>query len=124
MGEVQAMAAGDLEIGGNRGTLTTIASGWEGRATAPANRRPRQPIRQGTRAFNGTGAQTVFNIPHGLTDDAGAGVIPTYADANGKDAVSNAAKTVTWDATNIIVTYTAAPASGTNNVNLGWVAVR
>jgi hypothetical protein len=120
------MAVGDLIIGGNRSQLTAQAAAWDGRATAPPNRRPRNTMtgRQGRRAFNGTGAQTVFNIAHGVTDDAGAGVVPTFYDANGVDAVSNAAKTVTADATNIIVTYTVAPASGTNNVNLAWIATR
>lgn len=110
----------------NSTTLQNGKTAWEGRAGAPANRRPRDYIEGsiGKIAFNGTGAQTAFNIPHGITNDAGNGVIPTYYDANGIDAVSNAAKTVTATTTNIVVTYAAAPASGTNNVNLVWIAAR
>jgi hypothetical protein len=70
--------------------------------------------RHGTSTQNGTGAQTVFTIPHGLgTTPAGAQVNAGSADARGPFHVS-------WDATNITVTYGAAPASGTNNVVLRW----
>lgn len=110
----------------NSATLQTNRNNWDQRAGAPATRRPRQTLvgNTGKIAFNGTGAQTAFNIPHGIVNDAGNGVIPTYYDANGIDAVSNAAKTVTATTTNIVVTFAAAPASGTNNVNLVWEAVR
>lgn len=115
------MVAGD-----NAATLQTGKTNWEGRAGAPANRRPRAGMygNSGRIAFNGTGAQTVFNIPHGIVNDAGNGVNPTFADVNGLDAVSNASKSWTTTTTNIVVTFAAAPASGTNNVNLMWEAVR
>lgn len=121
--------ATDIEVGGNRAGLVTIASDWEtarAAATGGSGRRPRKAKvgNNGKIAFNGTGAQTAFNIPHGIVNDAGNGVIPTYYDANGIDAVSIAAKTVTATTTNIVVTYAAAPASGTNNVNLVWTAER
>lgn len=115
-----------MATGDNATLLQTNKTNWEARAGAPANRRPRD-YKEGTNgkiAFNGTGAQTAFNIPHGIVNDAGNGIIPTYYDANGIDAVSNAAKTVTATTTNIVVTYAAAPASGTNNVNLVWTAER
>jgi hypothetical protein len=115
-----------MATGDNASTLQTIGGNWDSRAGASPTRRPRDYFegRSGKIAFNGTGAQTVFNIPHGIVNDAGNGIIPTYYDANGIDAVSNAAKLVTATTTNIVVTYTAAPASGTNNVNLVWIAAR
>jgi hypothetical protein len=70
----------------------------------------------GRNSFNGTGAQTVFNIPHGLS------ATPTSAVVTAGSAASAAAFFVTTDATNVIVTFTAAPASGTNNVVLNWSA--
>lgn len=70
----------------------------------------------GTSTQNGTGAQTVFNIAHGLAVAPTVyNVTPGHADAKGDFYV-------TADATNLIVTYGTAPASGTNNVVLRWRA--
>jgi len=109
----------------NSAVLQTNHTNWDNRAGAPQNR-PYDYIegRVGTTAFNGTGAQTVFNIPHGLVNAAGNGIKPTYYNAHGIDAVSNAANIVTATTTNIVVTYSVAPASGSNNVNLNWIAGR
>lgn len=115
-----------MVAGQNAATLQSIETGWEGRAGKPATVRPRD-YKEGTNGkatFSGTGAQTAFNIPHGIVNDAGNGVIPTYYNVRGIDAVSNAAYLVTATTTNIVVTYSAAPASGTNNVNLVWTAER
>ena len=70
----------------------------------------------GRASFNGTGAQTAFVIPHGIdTAPAAVNVTPGSSAASG-------AHYVTVDATNITVTFSAAPGSGTNNVVLNWAA--
>jgi len=61
-----------------------------------------------------TGAiTTVFTIPHGL------GTSPAFAQVVGKNLLSTALFTTTWDATNITVTYLTAL---TGALSLGWVA--
>jgi parallel beta-helix repeat protein len=70
----------------------------------------------GTATFSGNGSTTTFNIPHGLASTPKMAVVT---------AGSNGAKGdfyVTYDATNIIVTYATAPPTGTNNVVLNWYA--
>jgi hypothetical protein len=71
----------------------------------------------GSRQFNGTGSQTVFNIPHTLT-----GGIPSIFFALPKTNDTIGRYTVTADATNVIITYNTAPPSGTNNVDFVWGA--
>lgn len=70
----------------------------------------------GTATFSGTGAQTAFTIAHGLS------FTPTHYFAQAGSAVAAALFYATVDATNITVTFNAAPASGTNNVKLNWAA--
>lgn len=70
----------------------------------------------GSLSFNGTGSQTVFNIPHTITG------IPSIFFALPKTADALGNYTVTADATNVIVTYTTAPPTGTNNVEFVWAA--
>lgn len=61
---------------------------------------------------NGTGAQTAFTIAHGL------GTTPSYVFV---DCSSHAiARTFTVDGTNITVTFSSAPSSGTSNVIIYW----
>lgn len=110
----------------NSTLLQTNKTNWEGRSGAPANRRPRDYLEGsvGSAQFSGNASTTAFSIPHGLTNDAGNGIVPTFFDVTGIDAVSNAAKTLTATTANIVVTFAAAPASGTNNINLKWVANR
>lgn len=110
----------------NTTTLGNIKTAWEARSGAPATRRPWNVLNgnDGVAVFSGNASTTAFNIPHGIVNAAGNGVIPGYFDVNGLDAVSIAAKTVTATTTNIVVTFSAAPASGSNNINLRWVAVR
>jgi hypothetical protein len=70
----------------------------------------------GTATFSGNGSQTQFTIAHGLAGTPTTAVVT---------AGSNDAKGdfyVTYDATNIYVTYATAPPSGTNNVVLRWYA--
>jgi len=70
----------------------------------------------GTDTFSGDGTTTVFNIPHGLASTPNAyGVSPLAPDAD-------AARTITVDATNIIITYSTAPPIGTDNLKFGWWA--
>lgn len=71
----------------------------------------------GTYTADGTGAQTVFNIAHNLTTDE-----PRIALAVPGNAVSSAAHHVSKDATNVIITFAVAPASGTGNVVFNWYA--
>lgn len=70
----------------------------------------------GAATFSGNGSTVAFNIAHGLSTTPTSYVVT---------AASSAAKGeyyVTANATNITVTYTTAPASGTNNVVLTWKA--
>lgn len=69
-----------------------------------------------TQQFNGTGSQTVFNIPHTLS---GA---PSLFFALPRTTGAMGDYTVTADATNVIITYSSAPPSGTNNVAFVWGA--
>lgn len=71
--------------------------------------------RVGKATASGNASTTVFNIAHGL------GSNPTYAFAT-CSSVTNL-YTYTTDATNIIVTFATAPASGTNNVVIYWRVV-
>lgn len=89
----------------NTATLAAIKSAHAGRTGAP---------RGGIASFNGTGAQTVFNIAHGL------GAVPAQFWAVPASEAAWARHTVTAGATNIVVTFTTAPATGTNNVKLSW----
>lgn len=90
----------------NGNTLTIDASGNQSKPTEAS----------GVSTQNGTGAQTVFNIAHGL---AGA---PRAAIVTPGSTAATGAYFVTFDATNVIVTFTVAPASGSSNVVLNWQA--
>lgn len=71
----------------------------------------------GTETFSGTGTQTDFNVAHGLSDTPVVrDVWAESADAAGDLHVSAV------DGTNITVTFASAPASGTDNVTLGFFA--
>jgi hypothetical protein len=70
----------------------------------------------GTATFSGNGSQTTFTIAHGLAGTPKVAVVTAgSSDAKGDFYV-------TYDATNIYVTYATAPPSGTNNVVLRWYA--
>jgi hypothetical protein len=69
-----------------------------------------------TATFSGNGSQTVFTIAHELVGTPKMAVVTAgSSDAKGDFYV-------TYDATNITVTYATAPPSGTNNVVLNWYA--
>ena len=71
---------------------------------------------RGKATLSGNGTTTTFNIAHGLS------TTPTSPIVTPGSAAANGAYHVTADATNISVVYSAAPASGTNNVVLYWSA--
>ena len=71
------------------------------------------PIATGLATPTGT-ASTVFNVPHGM------GTKPRWCGISAENVLSAAAYTVTWDATNVIVTYLTAI---TGALSLGWVAI-
>lgn len=76
--------------------------------------------RVGKSVASGNNSTTVFNIAHGL------GSNPTYAFVSVAQAGSAATqpnRSYTTDATNIIVTFSPAPTSGTNNVVIYWRVV-
>jgi hypothetical protein len=115
-----------LAVGDNHTKLESDAAAWKGRAGAP---QPPTDALEGTRgAFqaNGDGTTVNFNIPHGLKNQAGNGVVPTAVpDPAPRNAVSAAAHWVSSVTTaNIVVTFTTAPVVGTNNVSFYWVAYK
>lgn len=67
----------------------------------------------GTVTPTGT-ATTVFTIPHSL------GTTPSFAMVIGKNVLSTALFTTTWDATNITVTYLTGL---TGALSLSWMAI-
>jgi hypothetical protein len=71
-------------------------------------------MKTGTATFSGTGAQTVFNIPHGLSST------PSHYLVGAGSAAAAGSFWYSADATNIIVTYITAPVSGASNVILKW----
>lgn len=76
--------------------------------------------RVGKHQANGNGSTTVFNIAHGL------GSTPTYAFVSvAQSGTTNPQinRSYTVDATNIVVTFSTAPSSGTNNVVIYWRVV-
>jgi hypothetical protein len=70
---------------------------------------------KGQATFSGTGSATVFNIAHGLP------TAPSYAQVTPASAAADGDFSVTTNSTNIVVTYGAAPASGTNNVVVNYI---
>ena len=74
--------------------------------------------RVGKSTASGNASTTIFNIAHGL------GSKPTYAFISvAQSGSTNITKSYTTDATNIVVTFSSAPTSGTNNVIIYWRVV-
>jgi hypothetical protein len=74
--------------------------------------------RIGKSTASGNGTTTVFNIAHGV------GSNPTYAIVSvAASGSANPGYSYTTDATNIVVTFSPAPTTGTNNVVIYWIAV-
>jgi len=73
-------------------------------------------VNRGKSTQSGNASTKVFNIPHKLdTTPKSARVTAGSSDAAGNPVV-------TFDATNVIVTYPTAPPSGTNNLLFNWEA--
>lgn len=70
----------------------------------------------GVGTFNGTGAQTAFNITHGM------GLTPTVRIVTPGSTDAKGDAFVTVSSTQITVTFGTAPPNGTNNVVLAWYA--
>lgn len=71
-------------------------------------------IKNGTATPATNGILTAFTIAHGLSGT------PVHVNIVPKSALSSALFFVTWDATNITVTYAVAPLTG--NLSLSWMA--
>lgn len=71
--------------------------------------------RVGKSVASGNNTTTIFNIAHGV------GANPTYAFAQCSSLVNTF--TYVTNSTNIVVTFTTAPPSGTNNVIIYWRVV-
>jgi ABC-type Mn2+/Zn2+ transport system permease subunit len=75
--------------------------------------------KSGTKTDSGTGAKTTFTIAHGLSGYVSANyinVLPATIDAK------NNLSSISVDNTNIVLTYSVAPPSGTNNLVWYWEA--
>lgn len=112
-------------MAGNTATLASLGTAWKGRSDAP--QRPTDAL-EGTKvAFqaNGDGTTVTFNIPHTLKNASGNGIAPTSVSLTPRNAVSFAAHWVSSITTaNVVVTFTTAPAAGTNNVTFYLVAYK
>jgi hypothetical protein len=100
--------------GANASTLQGIGTAWKGRSPAPA-----APVSRKSFGFtaDGNASATSFNIPHGAQTKDGTAVIPAGYTLEPRNAVSAAAHWVSSvTTTNIVVTFTTAPAAGTANV--------
>ncbi|MEM4995039.1 hypothetical protein WKH56_20955 [Priestia sp. SB1] len=71
----------------------------------------------GTKSFSPNGVTTQFVIPHGLvTTPSTVNVTPLTAASNPQGMY------VTFNTTNIVITFATAPASGTDTLNYAWEA--
>lgn len=104
------MATGTAGL--NAAGLQTIGDAWR-TAQGSQNNVPRG-IKTLRATASGNGSTTVFNFPHGMK------YAPAAANAFGTNAVGRAAQAgpPAVDATNVTVTFSAAPAAGTNNIGL------
>ena len=74
--------------------------------------------RIGKHTASGNGSTTTFNIAHGV------GATPTYAIVSvAASGSTNLDYSYTLTSTNIVVVFSTAPSSGTNNVVIYWIAV-
>ncbi len=95
-------------MAGNSATLATIGTAFKSRTGKPT---------WGVASFTGNGSQTAFNIAHG------SGGTPGTFHALPITEAATAKRTTTRDGTNIIVTYTTAPANGAS-LKYRWSASR
>jgi hypothetical protein len=111
--------------GQNASTLASIETAWKGRSNAP---NPPTDALEGTVVSfqaNGDAATTAFTIPHNLKKADGTGITPRGYALTARNAVSDAPHWVSAVGTaNVTVTFTTAPASGSNNVTFLLVAYK
>jgi hypothetical protein len=74
-------------------------------------------ILRGTTTKTGNGSTKVFTIAHGM------GITPTAYFVHGNSVDALGAFTLSADSTNITVTYTVAPPTGTSNLAFTWVVL-
>jgi hypothetical protein len=72
----------------------------------------------GKATFSGDGSTTVFNIAHNLASSPNVNKVQATA----ANTASNGNFDVLDNASNVIITYQKAPASGTNNLQILWFA--
>ena len=112
----------DIEVGGNRSTLTTIKGDYDTFANGLDNsRRPNNfgKVKRGRYTGNGTGAATTFTVTHGLN------FTPTRVSPTPRNAASAIGAWVdpaTITSTQFVISTASAIASGTGNVQYDWVA--
>lgn len=77
------------------------------------------PTKMGVANFSGDGTTTVLTIPHGL------GTTPSIVMITNLDPLTSSllARTVTYDATNIVTTFALAPLPGENCV-YHWIVYK
>jgi hypothetical protein len=108
-----------MVTGDNATALQTNKTNWEARSNAPTTRRPKDTIEAAVATItkSGDGTTTVFTYAHGL------GAAPAQVFLSEKNAVSAALHHWTWDATNVTITFVAAPANAANNIVFGALLV-
>lgn len=70
----------------------------------------------GTKVSSANGVTTAFPIPHGLA------YTPNYVSVTGLNSQSNSGYVVSVNSTNIVITFTTPPPSGTDNLSWMWEA--
>ncbi|WP_077325792.1 hypothetical protein [Virgibacillus siamensis] len=102
------------------GTLTNLSTVDKSNLVSAVNEVNGKFIESNKGAFvaSGDGAAVSFNIPHGLSAAPSFYVSQEGSADTGTAEISH----VTADATNLIVTFKAAPAAGTSNVTIVWKA--
>lgn len=77
------------------------------------------PFKTGTSTFNGDNTTSVVTIPHGL------GIVPNVVIINNLSPLSSNLlnRTITYDTTNIVITFGLAPLTGENST-YHWVVYR
>lgn len=89
---------------------------WANSEQPPYERALLDAKEQGRATFSGTGSATTFSIPHGL------GIAPRIVNVTAQSAGAAGFTHVAVSSTALVVTYSAAPPSGTNNVVFTWSA--
>jgi hypothetical protein len=114
-----------LEQGTNHTTLESGAAAWKARSGAPT---PPTDALEGTKGVftaNGDGTTVSFNVPHGLKNASGNGIVPSNVQFTAQNAVSGA---IHWNGTNTTanapLVFAVAPVTGTGNVKVAWVAYK